>query len=84
MAKNGFTHGQKKLFTIQLFFVFRAKLTTKRQNLTVINTKNGDEIAHVKWVDSRFCTKKICIELFTRQFSKFSVYKHVKTAQIME
>ena len=48
----------KKTFYHSTFFVFVAKLITKRQDLSVINTKDGNEIANVQWVDPRTCTKK--------------------------
>lgn len=48
----------KKTFYHSTFLVFKAKLTTKRQNRAVINTKDGNEIAHVQWVYPRTCTKR--------------------------
>ncbi len=48
----------KKTFYHSTFFVFQAILKSKRQNLAVINTKDGNEIAQVQWVHPRTCTKR--------------------------
>jgi len=60
VGERNFYHRHTKKFFHSLILVYRAKMTSKKQNVQVVNTKDGNEIQKIEWVALSKLNKKNC------------------------